>query len=102
MPEAVQTATPDFSKLKELPDDLGVSITAKSDKFDFASRSFFPKLNEDPVCGSAHCNFIPYWAKRLGKKEITARQLSKRGGNLYFKLENDRVSLIESLFPIRM
>ncbi len=25
----------------------------------------FPKLtiNEDPVCGSAHSNLIPYWAK---------------------------------------
>ncbi|GAC40907.1 predicted epimerase [Paenibacillus popilliae ATCC 14706] len=56
----VYNASPDFSKLVNLPDGLGVSITAKSEKYDFASRSFFPKLNvnEDPVCGSAHCNFI--------------------------------------------
>lgn len=93
--EAVQHAAPDLSKLKELPDGLGVSITAKSEKYDFASRSFFPKLNvnEDPVCGSAHCNFIPFWAERLGKDELTARQLSKRGGTLYCKLVGDRVKI---------
>lgn len=93
--EAVQNAAPNFSKLKELPDGVGVSITAKSEKYDFASRSFFPKLNvnEDPVCGSAHCNFIPFWANRLGKHELTARQLSKRGGTLYCKLEGDRVKI---------
>lgn len=93
--EAVQNAAPNFSKLKELPDGVGVSITAKSEKYDFASRSFFPKLhvNEDPVCGSAHCNFIPFWANRLGRHELTARQLSKRGGTLYCKLEGDRVKI---------
>jgi len=93
--EAVQNAAPDFSKLKELPDGLGVSITAKSEKYDFSSRSFFPKLNvnEDPVCGSAHCNFIPFWAERLDKDELTARQLSKRGGTLYCKLAGDRVKI---------
>jgi PhzF family phenazine biosynthesis protein len=93
--EEVRCAAPDFSKLKELPDGLGVSITAKSDEYDFASRSFFPKLNvnEDPVCGSAHCNFIPFWADRLGKDELVARQLSSRGGTLYCKLAGDRVKI---------
>lgn len=91
----VYNASPDFSKLVNLPDGLGVSITAKSEKYDFASRSFFPKLNvnEDPVCGAAHCNFIPYWAKRLGKDEMVARQLSKRGGTLYCKYEGNRVKI---------
>ncbi|AXN39931.1 PhzF family phenazine biosynthesis protein [Peribacillus butanolivorans] len=93
--EDVQNASPDFSMLEKLPDGLGVSITAKSNKYDFVSRSFFPKLkvNEDPVCGSAHCNFIPYWAKRLGKNEMVARQLSKRGGTLYCKSSGDRVKI---------
>ncbi|MFE4240891.1 PhzF family phenazine biosynthesis protein [Peribacillus butanolivorans] len=93
--EDVQNAAPDFSMLEKLPDGLGVSITAKSNKYDFVSRSFFPKLkvNEDPVCGSAHCNFIPYWAKRLGKNEMVARQLSKRGGTLYCKSSGDRVKI---------
>lgn len=81
--------------LEKLPDGLGVSITAKSNTYDFVSRSFFPKLkvNEDPVCGSARCNFIPYWAKRLGKNEMVARQLSKRGGTLYCKSSGDRVKI---------
>ncbi|MGK9430288.1 PhzF family phenazine biosynthesis protein [Bacillus atrophaeus] len=93
--EDVLNASPDFSKLKELPNGLGVSITARSEKYDFVSRAFFPKLNvnEDPVCGSAHCNFIPYWAKNLSKNEMVARQLSKRGGKLYCKFEGDRVKI---------
>ncbi|MCY9136546.1 PhzF family phenazine biosynthesis protein [Bacillus atrophaeus] len=91
----VLNASPDFSKLKELPDGLGVLITARSEKYDFVSRAFFPKLNvnEDPVCGSAHCNFIPYWAKNLSKNKMVARQLSKRGGKLYCKFEGDRVKI---------
>ncbi|MDQ0926387.1 PhzF family phenazine biosynthesis protein [Bacillus atrophaeus] len=91
----VLNASPNFSKLKELPDGLGVLITARSEKYDFVSRAFFPKLNvnEDPVCGSAHCNFIPYWAKNLSKNEMVARQLSKRGGKLYCKFEGDRVKI---------
>lgn len=93
--EDVLNAAPDFSKLRQLPDGLGVSITARSETYDFASRSFFPKLNvnEDPVCGSAHCNFIPYWAARLGKDELVARQLSKRGGTLYCINDGDRVKI---------
>ncbi|WP_069998078.1 PhzF family phenazine biosynthesis protein [Cellulosilyticum sp. I15G10I2] len=93
--EDVRNAEPDFSKLRNLPDGLGVSITAKSKAYDFVSRSFFPKIsvNEDPVCGSAHCNFIPYWAKHLGKDEMVARQLSKRGGTLYCKYCGDRVKI---------
>lgn len=93
--EQVRNITPDFSKLKNLPDGLGVSVTAKGTKFDFVSRSFFPKLsvNEDPVCGSAHCNFIPFWAGRLGKNELLARQLSSRGGTLHCRLEGDRVKI---------
>lgn len=93
--EDVLNASPDYSKLKELPDGLGVSITARSKKYDFVSRAFFPKLNvnEDPVCGSVHCNFIPYWAKKLSKNEMVARQLSERGGKLYCKFEGDRVKI---------
>ncbi|MGM1047345.1 MAG: PhzF family phenazine biosynthesis protein [Bacillota bacterium] len=93
--EQVRNITPDFSKLKNLPDGIGASVTAKGTKFDFVSRSFFPKLNvnEDPVCGSAHCNFIPFWAGRLGKNELLARQLSSRGGTLHCRLEGDRVKI---------
>lgn len=93
--DQVRQLTPDFSKLKLLPDGLGVNVTAKGTAFDFVSRSFFPKLNvnEDPVCGSAHCNLIPYWAGRLGENELVARQLSKRGGTLYCHLDGERVKM---------
>ncbi|MFE4144727.1 PhzF family phenazine biosynthesis protein [Peribacillus sp. YIM B13472] len=93
--EDVLNASPDFSKLVKLPDGLGVLITAKSETYNFVSRCFFPKLNvnEDPVCGSAHCSFIPFWAKRLEMGEMVARQLSKRGGTLYCKLVGDRVKI---------
>ncbi|MGG0741456.1 PhzF family phenazine biosynthesis protein [Niallia taxi] len=88
-------AKPNFPALKELEEGLGVILTAKSKQFDFASRAFFPKLNvnEDPVCGSAHCQLTPYWSEQLNKKDMVARQLSERGGTLYCKLDNERVSL---------
>nr|WP_312213252.1 PhzF family phenazine biosynthesis protein [Clostridioides sp.] len=93
--EMVQNFEPNLSKLEHLPDGMGVLITAKGNKYDFVSRTFFPKIKvpEDPVCGSAHSNFIPYWAKRLGKDEMVARQLSKRGGTLYCKNKGNRVSI---------
>ena len=48
-------------------------------------------MNEDPVCGSAHCNFIPYWAQRLDKKVMIARQVSRRGGTLFCEDHGERV-----------
>ena len=47
----------------------------------------------DPVCGSAHCNFIPFWSERLNKREMVARQLSARGGVLYCKHCGGRVKI---------
>ena len=93
--EQVKNLTPDFSKLKELPEGLGVIITAKGNHHDFVSRAFFPKLNvnEDPVCGSAHCGLIPYWANKLNKHDMIAQQLSSRGGIVHCKLEGPRVKL---------
>ncbi|MFC7687032.1 PhzF family phenazine biosynthesis protein [Ureibacillus sp. GCM10028918] len=88
-------AKPNFTALKELKDGLGVILTARSKEFDFVSRAFFPKLNvnEDPVCGSAHCQLIPYWSEQFNQKEMVARQLSERGGTLYCKLVGERVSI---------
>ena len=78
-----------------LPEGLGVCVTAKGSEFDFVSRAFFPKLkvNEDPVTGSLQCSLIPFWAKRLEKQELVARQLSSRGGTLYCKHEDIRVKM---------
>lgn len=91
--EDVICFAPDYQKIAAVPEGMGMLITAPSEEFDFVSRTFFPKIkvNEDPVCGSAHCNFIPYWAKRLGKDEMTAHQVSPRGGIVYCENRGDRV-----------
>ena len=93
--EAVETLTPDFAKLLELSDGLGVIVTAKGKEYDFVSRFFCPKLqiNEDPVTGSSHSTLIPYWAKQLKQNKLTARQLSKRGGTLYCEHTGERVKI---------
>ncbi|NAS31918.1 PhzF family phenazine biosynthesis isomerase [Flavobacteriaceae bacterium R38] len=74
-------------------DPGGIIITAPGDKVDFVSRFFTPQASifEDPVTGSAHCSLIPFWAKRLGKKELTAKQLSNRGGSLDCTFNENRV-----------
>lgn len=91
--QQVQQLTPNFSLLKNLEEGVGVIVTAPGDTVDFVSRTFFPKLtiNEDPVCGSAHSNLIPYWGSKLGKSEMNARQLSTRGGFLKCTLAGPRV-----------
>ncbi len=72
---------------------MRVSVTAPGNDVDFVSRFFCPgdAMPEDPVTGSAHCHLVPYWAKRLGKTEFTAAQLSPRGGTLRCRLANGRV-----------
>ena len=89
--EAVQNMEPDFSLMKEL--NAGVIITAKGHSSDIVSRFFYPAagINEDPVTGSAHCNLIPYWSEKLGTAKIYAKQLSKRGGDLWCEYKGDRV-----------
>ena len=93
--EAVRNLDPDFTAIKALTEGTGVLVTAKGNSYDFVSRAFFPKLkvNEDPVCGSAHCNFIPFWSERLNKREMVVKQLSARGGVLYCKHCGDRVKM---------
>jgi len=65
------------------------------DGVDFVSRFFMPNcvLPEDPVTGSSHCTLIPYWAQRLGKTKLEARQISRRGGALTCALNGERVTL---------
>jgi PhzF family phenazine biosynthesis protein len=68
--------------------------TAQSDgrPYDFVSRFFAPDYGvlEDPVTGSAHCALTPFWAKRLGRPQLNARQVSPRGGDLYVTDAKDR------------
>lgn len=86
---------PDFEMLKKL-DARGIIVTAPGDTVDFVSRFFAPAIGvkEDAVTGSAHTKLVPYWSKRLNKKELTAEQLSERSGKLRCVDLDDRVELL--------
>ncbi len=88
----VADAAPDLVKVAALPSD-GMIISAPGEDCDFVSRYFAPHagIPEDPVTGSAHCVSAPYWRGRLGKSQLSARQISKRGGALDLELRGDRV-----------
>lgn len=90
----VRDLQPDFQRVAAL-DTFALIVTAAGKEVDFVSRFFAPAkgIPEDPVTGSAHCTLIPYWAARLGKTALTARQLSRRGGELYCRLRADRVDI---------
>lgn len=90
----VRELRPDMRVLAELP-ERGVIATAPGDEpgIDFVSRYFAPNfgVDEDPVTGSAHCMLAPYWAAELGKHRLQARQISKRGGELFCETAAERV-----------
>ncbi len=88
----IVSLSPDFYVLSQL-ECRGIIATSRGEETDFVSRFFAPRcgVNEDPVTGSAHCELMPYWARKLGKNMLTAAQLSKRGGKLQCKLVGDRV-----------
>lgn len=81
--EEVRSIEPDFGALAKCH-PYGVIVTATGKEADFVSRFFAPSygIDEDPVTGSAHCTLTPYWAGRLGKKQLRAKQISRRGGEL--------------------
>ncbi len=91
---AVQETAPVFHELERV-DCRGLVVTAPGDRSDFVSRFFGPRVGvpEDPVTGSAHCVLIPYWASVLGKKDLHAFQVSKRGGELFCRDDGDRVRI---------
>lgn len=92
--QAVLDCKPDMVALAKLP-WLGAIVTARGTQHDFVSRYFAPAIgiNEDPVTGSTHCCLIPYWSARLGKSNLTAYQCSARGGELFCRLEGERVKI---------
>ena len=97
----VAALAPDFAALATL-DRFAVIATAPGrGGIDFVSRFFAPArgVAEDPVTGSAHCTLIPYWAKRLGKDRLEARQLSRRGGALSCAIGGDRVTIAGRALP---
>lgn len=93
--EQVRSLRPDFETMKNIPGIIGLIVTAKGDDCDFVSRYFAPtdSILEDPVTGSAHCTLIPFWKERTGKKEMTAKQLSSRGGTLFCRDLGERVNI---------
>jgi PhzF family phenazine biosynthesis protein len=92
--EQVRGLRPRMDLLATL-DRKGVIVTAPGDCVDFVSRFFAPALGiaEDPVTGAAHCTLVPFWASRLEKPRMHARQLSRRGGDLICEDAGDRVRL---------
>lgn len=96
----VRELRPRFEALKQL-DCRGLAVTARGEDCDFVSRFFAPKVGiaEDPVTGSAHTKLVPYWAERLGKPTLRARQLSQRGGELFCELRGARVLMSGTAVP---
>ncbi len=90
----IEKINPNFDLLKKV-DARGIIVTAPGDDVDFVSRFFAPQsgVAEDPVTGSAHTTLTVYWAKRLRRNELTAKQLSARKGYLHCTLDNDRVKI---------
>jgi PhzF family phenazine biosynthesis protein len=90
--EVVRDLDFDIIVLSTIP-ARGIIVTAAGEEVDFVSRFFAPQsgIDEDPVTGSAHTTLIPYWSGKLSKTQLTAKQLSKRGGFLRCELDGDRV-----------
>lgn len=90
--DEVKQLKPDMQLLKKL-EYRGFIVTAPGREVDFVSRTFYPQktISEDSVTGASHCLLAPYWAKRLGKADLRAFQVSKRGGEIFCRYENDRV-----------
>jgi PhzF family phenazine biosynthesis protein len=98
--DAVRALKPKLRAFERL-DRRGVIVTAPGRDADFCSRFFAPKLAvpEDPVTGSAHCQLAPYWGKRLGKADLTAHQVSARGGELCCVDHGHRIELVGRVAP---
>jgi PhzF family phenazine biosynthesis protein len=90
----VRALQPDMTVLTRLTKDR-VIVTAPGDDVDFVSRFFAPLLGvpEDPVTGSAHCTLAPFWAARIGRDRLHARQVSRRGGELWCEVYADGVRI---------
>jgi PhzF family phenazine biosynthesis protein len=90
----VRSLAPDIRQVMALPTE-GLIVTAAGDDVDFVSRYFTPQhgIDEDPVTGSTHCTLAPWWAERLGKNPLRARQLSRRGGAMTVEVAGDRVRM---------
>jgi PhzF family phenazine biosynthesis protein len=98
--EDVRTLQPNLPLLGTLG-NMAAIVTAPGTSADFVSRFFAPAhgIDEDPVTGMAHCTLTPYWSRRLGKKNLFARQISARGGELWVEDRGDRVWIAGYVAP---
>jgi PhzF family phenazine biosynthesis protein len=89
----VKDASPDFTALKKMGEKVIITAPGSSREVDYVSRFFAPiaGIDEDPVTGSAHSQLIPFWSEKLGKEKMFARQLSRRGGEIYCEQKDERV-----------
>jgi len=96
----VRSLSPDFALVGEIHPH-GIVVTAPGDDVDFVSRFFVPNygIAEDPATGSTHCTLAPYWAERLGKTKLRARQVSARGGDFWCEVSGDRVFISGHVAP---
>ena len=92
--EAVANNNPNFSQIKHM-DSRGLIVTAKGSEVDFVSRWYGPQtgIDEDPVTGSAHALLATYWSSIFNKNDLTAKQLSKRGGQLHCSVKEEKVDI---------
>ena len=92
--EAVANNNPNFSQIKHM-DSRGLIVTAKGSEVDFVSRWYGPQtgIDEDPVTGSAHALLATYWSNIFNKNDLTAKQLSKRGGQLHCSVKEEKVDI---------
>lgn len=98
--QQIRAMDPNLFLLNQV-DARGVIVSAPGEEVDFVSRFFAPQsgVSEDPVTGSAHTTMTPYWSEILKKNTLTARQLSKRGGNLSCELRGSRVRISGRAMP---
>lgn len=93
--QQIRDIKPDFAAINKVP-ARGIIVTAKGDKVHFVSRFFAPQsgIAEDPVTGSAHTTLGPYWRDALGTRDMTALQLSPRGGRLQVRVRGNRTIIL--------
>lgn len=92
--EDIEKLEPDFNQITT-SGARGVIVSATGNSTDFVSRFFAPNagVNEDPVTGSAHTTLTPVWNNKLNKTKLSAKQLSKRSGELVCEIIEDRVKI---------
>jgi PhzF family phenazine biosynthesis protein len=91
----VAALRPDFAAMRAVPGADAIATAPGDGSIDFVSRYFAPNhgIDEDPATGSSHCVLTPYWAGRLGKQRLQARQISPRVGDLVCTLRGDRITI---------